>query len=663
MPVVLFSYSGTLGGAERVLLDFALALPGERWLACPEGQLSTVARDAGLRVRELRSRPVQLRSSPRTGVRAAGHLAAHAAETRAVVRDLEADLVIACGMRSGLALLAPPRISVPVIFMHNDMLPGPRVGAAVRRAAAAADLVIVPSHAVAQELAVTPAPRVVAPGVDIDGFSDVPAPADDPEVLVLGALVAWKQPDFALEVAALARRRVPELRLRFVGAPLADDGLLARLRARAGQPDLEGAVEFAGSVADPRPELAHSRCLLHCARREPFGLALVEAMAAARPVIAPDCAGPAEIVDGRCGVLYPPGDVSACAQALVRVLGDPDAARAMGEAGRARARERFDRRRTCRELAAAAAGLRRQASSPEASGPEAGAGRLALLTVTHNSASDLETLLSSVARHLPGARVVVVDCASTDDTVAVAGRFAGTEVVALSENVGFGRACNRGLEELDEPVTALVNPDVELLDTSLLALATEAACGEGPPRLLAPLVLSPDGTRQDTVHPAPGSPADLLGSILPLRLVPGAASWRARAPRPVGWAVACALVARTETLRELGPFDDRIFLYGEDLELGLRAAAAGVGTWFDPRARVLHRRAHATSAAFGGEPFALLARARRDVLARRYGRGRVMLDDLAQAVTFATRIAAKRLLGRSTLRERRQFEALRRARR
>src|SRR5581483_528563 len=130
---------------------------------------------------------------------------------------------------------------------------------------------------------------------------------------------------------------------------------------------------------------------------------------------------------------------------------------------------------------------------------------LAVVTVTRNSARVLPGLLRSAAQHLPGAQVVVVECASADDSVALA-RTLGADVIALDENVGFGRACSRGLEEVREPVTALLNPDVELVDGSLLALASEATQHD---RLLAPLVLSSDGSRQDTVHPPPGSVADL----------------------------------------------------------------------------------------------------------------------------------------------------------
>jgi GT2 family glycosyltransferase len=240
------------------------------------------------------------------------------------------------------------------------------------------------------------------------------------------------------------------------------------------------------------------------------------------------------------------------------------------------------------------------------------------------------------------------------------------QTIALDENVGFGRGCNIGVAAVTAPVTALVNPDVELLDDSLLELAGEAL--RSPERLLAPLVLNPDGSRQDTVHPRPTSPPDLARVLVPHELTPrraglSIAPWRSDRPRRVGWAVGCAVAARTDTLRRLGPFDERIFLYYEDLDLALRAGEQGIETWFCPSARVLHHRAHSSDKEFGGEPFELLARARRDVVARRLGPRRAGLDDAAQAATFASRIVSKRLLGRPALRERRQLQALLRVRR
>jgi GT2 family glycosyltransferase len=116
-------------------------------------------------------------------------------------------------------------------------------------------------------------------------------------------------------------------------------------------------------------------------------------------------------------------------------------------------------------------------------------------------------------------------------------------------------------------------------------------------------------------------------------------------------------------LRRLGPFDPEIFLYSEDMDLGLRARAAGLEIWFWPAARVIHHRSHATTRAFGGEPFARLARQRHDVVARRLGERAAARDDLLQALTFANRVALKRLLRRPADREREQLAAIRTVRR
>jgi GT2 family glycosyltransferase len=139
--------------------------------------------------------------------------------------------------------------------------------------------------------------------------------------------------------------------------------------------------------------------------------------------------------------------------------------------------------------------------------------------------------------------------------------------------------------------------------------------------------------------------------------------WRGDKPRPVGWAVGACVAAQTDTLRRLGPFDPREFLYAEDLDLGLRASDAGIETWFWPAARVLHHGGHSTEKAFGGEAYELLARRRREVVRKWRGARRQTIDDALQLVTFADRMAIKGLLGRSPRRERRQAEALLRARR
>jgi GT2 family glycosyltransferase/glycosyltransferase involved in cell wall biosynthesis len=638
VPVLFASYSGLLGGAERLLLDAAGALDEPPTLACPEGPLAGRAREVGLHVLTLRKRPLEMR-----GRRAAalGDLLGLRRELSAIVDALQPSLLCAWGMRAGIAA-AGLRRRPPLLFQHNDLLPGPAIARAVRSAARRADIVSAASECGAAELGV-PDVHVIHPGVDLHRFAPTPLPDGPPEVLVLGAIEPWKRPDLALEIAA----RLPDVRVRIAGSPISPAGqrLLAQLRARSDRPDLAGRVEIADG-ADAAESLRRAHCLLHCADREPFGMVLAEALASGRPVVAPAAYGPLEIVDETCGRLYQPGNAEAGAKALLEAL---DKAKELGAAGRQRAEQHFSVDRTRQQYAdlIQTSDLRPPTSD------------LALVTVTHNSAHHLPAFLRSTEHHLPGAHVIVVDSGSTDASAELA-RRAGATVIELDENVGFGRANNLGVAEVTEPVTVLVNPDVELLDSSLADLLP------GDNQLLAPLVLSPDGTRQDTAQAEPATPAALAIALVPPSAMPAplrhaACPWTANRARRIGWAVGCCVVARTDTLRRLGPFDERIFMYGEDLELGLRAADAGVETWFRPDARVLHHSAHSSQQEFQGEPFELLAKQRRSVVGERRGRARARADDLLQATTFLDRIALKTLTRKSSERERAQLRALRKA--
>jgi N-acetylglucosaminyl-diphospho-decaprenol L-rhamnosyltransferase len=289
---------------------------------------------------------------------------------------------------------------------------------------------------------------------------------------------------------------------------------------------------------------------------------------------------------------------------------------------------------------------------------------LALVTVIHDSAEDLERLLASVERRLePRPRVVVADSGSLDRGAHVA-RERGAELVVLDGNRGFGAGCNAALNHVREPVCALVNPDVELLDDGLATLAREAAATEA---LLAPRLLNVDGSPQDSAHPLPGTLEALIPAAVPRFLMPGPVRrryepWRSSRPRAVGWAVAACIVARTDLLRRLGPFDPDVFLFYEDLDLCLRASDAGVPTLLRPQVALRHTGGASINRALGGRDAEMRARRRREVMARR-GRLRLALDDAAQAVTFGTRAAGRALLRRGGAYERAQLRALWTARR
>lgn len=284
----------------------------------------------------------------------------------------------------------------------------------------------------------------------------------------------------------------------------------------------------------------------------------------------------------------------------------------------------------------------------------------AIVTVIHDSEPELPRLLDSVGLlPAPRPRVIVVDSGSSDRGPELAAER-GAEVIALDGNRGFGAGSNAGLGRVTELVTALVNPDVELLDDGLARLAGDAAAGGA---LLAPRLLNADGSVQDSAHPLPGRPDALLPALLPHRLLPARYEpWRSERPREVGWAVAACIVGRTDELRALGPFDPDAFLFYEDMELCLRARRAGIRTILRPDVAVRHLGGASTGRALPEErDLELRARRRREVMARE-GRLRLAIDDLSEGLTFALRGAAKALAGRGRL-ERRRLRALMRARR
>ncbi len=508
--MLVVSYTAEAGGAGRSLLDFLDSAEPRPVLAVPEGPVADWARARGTVVLTLPERPLEVRGGAVRG------LAGHARDVRRLARELEPDTVVAWGMRSAIAAAG---VDARLVVRHGDFAPNEAVGRALRAACRRAELTICASRAIAADLGPAGRVEVVHPGVDLSRLRPPPEPAEDGPVLLLGAIVGWKRPDLALEAIA----RVPEARLRVVGEPFLSGGrrLLEQLRRRAEEPDLAGRVEFAGPSADPAAELAAASCLLHCADSEPFGRVVAEALACGVPVAAPAAGGPAELVDDSCGRLYPPGDAAAAADALRAVRADRPR---LAAGARARAEETVDldhTRRRYRELV------------PPRPRPAADA---SLVTVIHDSEPELRALLASVAEQLPSLEVVVVDSGSSDGGTEAA-RAAGAEVVELGENVGYGRAVNAGLARATRPVTVVANPDVELFDGSLAALVAEAA--RGPDRLLAPALLRPDGTRQDSVHPLPSSLPELASALLPPAALPGPARlpadpWRSRSPRRVG---------------------------------------------------------------------------------------------------------------------------------
>lgn len=160
----------------------------------------------------------------------------------------------------------------------------------------------------------------------------------DAVILTLAALIRRKGIDLLLDAAALLRERGLTPLVWIAG----DGPEGGALRAQCAKLGLDPRVRFLGERGDAADLLAGADVFVLPSRREGMGVAALEAMAAARPVVCSAVGGLlTSVVDGRTGLFFPPGDVHALAHALARVLEDGALRERLGAEGPTRIREGF----------------------------------------------------------------------------------------------------------------------------------------------------------------------------------------------------------------------------------------------------------------------------------------------------------------------------------
>jgi glycosyltransferase involved in cell wall biosynthesis len=161
-----------------------------------------------------------------------------------------------------------------------------------------------------------------------------------PLVGIVGRLEAWKGQDVFLRAAARVAAKHPEAEFAVVGGgtPGKEEAYPSELRAVAQELGIADRVRFVGHLVDVFPWFDALDVCVHATDGEPFGLVLVEAMALGKPLVATALGGPLEIVEeGSSGLLVPPGDDEAIADAVCTILADADLAARLAAGARRRA--------------------------------------------------------------------------------------------------------------------------------------------------------------------------------------------------------------------------------------------------------------------------------------------------------------------------------------
>lgn len=221
--------------------------------------------------------------------------------------------------------------------------------------------------------------------------------------------------------------------------------------------------------------------------------------------------------------------------------------------------------------------------------------QVAVVVVSFDTRDDLVACLRSLSRVTVPVEVVVVDNASRDGSAAAArAERPDARVLENPGNEGFGRACNQGWRATSAPLVLFLNSDAEVTAGAVEALSAvvDARAEVG---VVGPRTVGEDGRIQLSTGPALTPTAEWRQRQLVRGLREGRAeaqakveAMAAREHEPI-WVSGSCLLARRQTLEALQGFDEQFFLYEEDVDLCVRARAAGWRVVFTPAATVRHR--------------------------------------------------------------------------
>ncbi len=366
--VVYLDHCARLSGGELALLRLLPSLNVDAHVILGEtGPLVDELRKAGVSTEVM---PIaesagsigrELVRPSRLPVSALAHSAVYVGRLAARLRQLEPDLVHTNSLKAALYGGASARLaSVPVVWHVRDRISDDYLPVSARRLVRAAARIL-PAAVIANSQATldTLGPAGVGGSAIASPLGFPPSITARPSgqypfrVGIVGRLDRWKGQHIFLDAFAKAFPDGSE-RAVIIGAPIfGDTGYESELKRQVAALAIEDRVEFRGFRHDIEDELRGLDVLVHASViPEPFGQVVVEGMAVGLAVVAANAGGPAEVItDGVDGLLCPPGDADALADALRRLAADPALRAGLGDNARERAQD-FTAERIARQVMA-----------------------------------------------------------------------------------------------------------------------------------------------------------------------------------------------------------------------------------------------------------------------------------------------------------------------
>jgi N-acetylglucosaminyl-diphospho-decaprenol L-rhamnosyltransferase len=230
---------------------------------------------------------------------------------------------------------------------------------------------------------------------------------------------------------------------------------------------------------------------------------------------------------------------------------------------------------------------------------------VAIITVSYNSSAQLSDFLASATKSVASpSQITVVDNNSADINVtAKLTKKLGVNLLKLEKNVGYGAAVNKAVPTLPQELTTLLvcNPDSELNAKAVTALAN--AVSDKTVGVAGPRIFNEDGSVYPSARAIP-SIRNGVGHALFANIWltnPWTKNYLSEAhlqnsTLPTGWVSGACLAIRRKLFIQVGGFDDKYFMYFEDVDLGYRLGKQGFTNLYVPEVSITHIGGESTKA-------------------------------------------------------------------
>jgi hypothetical protein len=187
--------------------------------------------------------------------------------------------------------------------------------------------------------------------------------------------------------------------------------------------------------------------------------------------------------------------------------------------------------------------------------------------------------------------IIIIDNASTDDTVeklkALHLEYSNVRIIENKENVGFAKANNQGAKLAQAPHILLLNSDTLVLDNAIDKLYSFFKKHEQTMQFLGGKLFNNDKTAQASCGPFYSLPI-IFGALFLKGDYWGLTRYSPNKTIEVDWISGACILTKKEYFEKIGGFDEKIFMYMDEIDLLYRAKQAGFRVWFYPEARFFH---------------------------------------------------------------------------